>query len=267
MQRPHINMTPYTGGGKMEMVREALTQLGLAGSEAKVYFALLELESSTVGPIIEKAGVPDSKIYSLLEKLKEKGLASYVIKNNVKHFQAANPERLVRLIEEREEDLHEQKRRLIERVIPAIEERRKLTEDKQEATVYESMAGLAAAFQLILDTLSRGEEYYVFMLGEELATPGAIRFFNNFHAKRVQRGIAIRLLSHKRNRSIVDKWHNSPDLRIRYTSQKLPVGTFVFKDHIMTIVWGEKPTAFLIKSRKNYEHYREFFEDVWGKAS
>lgn len=251
----------------MEIAREALTQLGLASSEAKVYFALLELESSTVGPIIEKAQVPDSKIYLILEKLKEKGLASFVIKNNVKHFQAAGPERLVQLIEERERKLAEQKLRLEEEVIPAIEERRRLTEDKQEAIVYESMAGLHSAFQLILDALSRGDEYYVFMLGEELATPQAVRFFNSFHAKRIERGIAIRLLSHKRNQKIVAKWHTTPDLQIRYTSQKLPVGTFLFSGHVMTVIWGERPTAFVIKSHKNYEHYKEFFEDVWASAS
>ena len=54
------------------METKTLKGIGLTDSEIKVYFALLELESSTVGKIIEKSRVPDSKIYSILEKLKEK---------------------------------------------------------------------------------------------------------------------------------------------------------------------------------------------------
>ena len=78
-----------------------LSQIGLTNSDIKVYFALLELESSTVGPIIKKSRVPDSKIYAILEKLKSRGLVSFVIKNNVKHFQCADPKNLISIIEEK----------------------------------------------------------------------------------------------------------------------------------------------------------------------
>src|SRR3989338_38938 len=126
------------------METEVLKQVGLSEGEIKVYFALLELESSTVGRIIEKSGVPDSKIYMILEKLKEKGLASFVIKNNVKHFQASDPKNILRLLTEREKAIRLQKKELEDKIIPEIEKRRKLTEDKQEAVVYESMEGLMA---------------------------------------------------------------------------------------------------------------------------
>src|SRR3989338_11592767 len=122
-----------------------LKQLGLSEGEIKVYFALLELESSTVGKIIEKAGVPDSKIYTIMEKLKEKGLASFVIKNNVKHFQASDPKNILRLLNEKEKAIIAQKKEIEEKILPEIEKKRKLTEDKQEAVVYESMEGLMAA--------------------------------------------------------------------------------------------------------------------------
>jgi len=95
------------------MDTEVLMQLGLNESDVKVYFALLELESSSVGKIYEKAGVADSKIYVILEKLKGKGLVSFVVKNNVKHFQASDPKNLLRLISEKERELGEQKRELL----------------------------------------------------------------------------------------------------------------------------------------------------------
>ena len=54
---------------------------------------------------------------------------------------------------------------------------------------------------------------------------------------------------------------------VKYTTLKLPTGIFIFNDHVMTIVWKEKPTAFIIKSKNNYERYKEFFEEVWKTAT
>jgi len=38
--------------------------------------------------------IPASKVYEVLDKLMKKGLAAHIIKNNVKHFEAANPKQL-----------------------------------------------------------------------------------------------------------------------------------------------------------------------------
>ena len=74
---------------------ELLKEIGLTDSEIKVYVALLEIGSSSKGPIVDKSGVASSKIYELLEKLMQKGLVSQVIKSNVKYFEAAPPKRLL----------------------------------------------------------------------------------------------------------------------------------------------------------------------------
>ncbi|MFH0837291.1 MAG: helix-turn-helix domain-containing protein [Candidatus Aenigmatarchaeota archaeon] len=248
------------------METQTLNQIGLSGSEIKVYFALLKLESSTVGPIIKLSTVPDSKIYVILDKLKEKGLVSFVIKNNVKHFQASDPKNLIRLLNEKSNEIAEQKNKLEREIIPQIEARRKFTEDISEAIVYESYDGLRSAFNLIVDTLNRGDEYQVFMLGDALEDKRVIRFFQNYHKKRIERGINVRLLSNNMFRNTILKAHKYKGMKIRFTDKTLPIGTFVFKNHVMTIVWDEKPTAFVIKSRKNYDYYKEFFDETWENS-
>jgi HTH-type transcriptional regulator, sugar sensing transcriptional regulator len=245
---------------------ETLKDIGLSDGEIKVYFALLELESSSVGPIIEKSKVPDSKIYSLLEKLKEKGLVSFVVKNNVKHFQASDPKNLLQIISDKEEEIAKQKKSLKDEILPGIEKRRKLTEDKQEAIVYESFEGVKAAYNLLLSSLRKGEEYQVFMLGSVLEQKNVSTFFHNFHQKRIDKGIRVRLLSERTHKTRFNLWGKLKGIQIKYAKTKLPVGTFIFKDHVMTVIWEDKPTAIVIKSKKNYEHYKEFFEDMWNIA-
>ena len=120
------------------MDTEILEQIGLSKNEIKVYFALLELDQSSATPIVRKAKIPNSKIYPTLDKLIQKGLVSSVIKNNVKYFQASNPEHLIDFIKQKEKQLFEQENK-IKDLIPQIELNRKLAQEKQEAKIYEGI--------------------------------------------------------------------------------------------------------------------------------
>jgi len=244
-----------------------LSQLGLNDSEIKVYLALLDMESSTVGPIIKNAGVPDSKIYIILEKLKTKGLVSFVIKNNVRHYQASDPKNLIRLLDEREKEIEEQKERIRKELIPQIEERRKITEDKQEALVYEGLGGMKAAFGYVLSTMNKGEEYSVFVLGKEYERKESIHFFNNYHKKRIEKGVKVKFISEEYGAKIIKKYYNYTLMQHRVSKQKIPIGTLIFKGHVMIVSWQDKPTAFIIKSEKAYEYYKAFFEHVWNSCN
>jgi sugar-specific transcriptional regulator TrmB len=57
----------------MESVVEKLRRVGLTEYEAKAYVALLNTHLCTATQVSEKSGVPRTKIYSVLESLKQKG--------------------------------------------------------------------------------------------------------------------------------------------------------------------------------------------------
>src|SRR3990167_5828378 len=80
-----------------------LEELGFTHNEALTYTALLGIGETTTGAIVKKTGLHRVLIYDALESLIRKGLASYVIKENIKYFQAADPQRLLDFIQEKEE--------------------------------------------------------------------------------------------------------------------------------------------------------------------
>ena len=86
-------------------IKRLLQDLGLEEKEAKVYLALLSLGETTATKISKKTNLDRTLIYQLGNKLIEKGLASYIIKNNVRYFSAANPEKLVQDLKEKEKQL------------------------------------------------------------------------------------------------------------------------------------------------------------------
>ncbi|MFA6462316.1 MAG: helix-turn-helix domain-containing protein [Candidatus Woesearchaeota archaeon] len=241
---------------------ELLEQLGLSQNEIKVYFSLLELEQSSATPIVKKAKIPNSKVYPILDKLIQKGLVSFVIKNNVKYFQASDPKHLIELLEKKEAQLLEQKEE-IEKLIPQIELQRKLAKQHQEATVYEGIKGVKAAFTNLLNELQNEEEYLVFTLGEELETEALRHFFRDYHKKRIEKRVKVRLIAPLKIKNTIEAHHLYPGMKVRYSTEELPTGIFIFKDKVMTLVWGEQPTAFVITSQKNAQQYQKFFEERW----
>ena len=139
---------------------DLLEAIGLTKAEIKVYMALLDLGSSTTSPIVEKSRASSSKIYEILEKLIQKGLASFVIKSGIKYFEAASPSRLLDYMRDKEESLSKQRQEL-QRIIPELELKQEYSKYKSEAAIFRGLKGVKTAYEDILKTLKSGDEYYV----------------------------------------------------------------------------------------------------------
>ena len=83
---------------------------------------------------MKKTGLHRVLIYDALESLIKKGLASYVIKENIKYFQAADPQRLLNFIEEKQEQAKS--------IIPELALLQTQSHKKQTVSIYEGIKGL-----------------------------------------------------------------------------------------------------------------------------
>ena len=122
------------------MYEELLSGIGLNKSEIAVYFALLEIGSSTTGPIIKKAGISAGKAYLILDKLLEKGLVTYSIKGGTKSYQAKDPERILDYLDEKESDLKKKKKQ-IQDVIPKLKAQYEENKYRPITEVFEGIIG------------------------------------------------------------------------------------------------------------------------------
>ncbi len=166
------------------MLIDQLTELGLTQNEAKVYVTLLELGRTTTGSIIQKSCLYRVMVYDILDKLLEKGLVTYVIKKNIKHFQAENPDKILILLEE--------KQNIAKQLIPQLEKLKpKITVDHNQhngAFIYEGWKGIKAAQENYFKSMNKTKKQHK---GEYLMI-GASRqlhkrldaYFNYFHERR-----------------------------------------------------------------------------------
>ena len=88
-------------------MQTSLEKLGLSGRESKVYQILLDVGPTTITKIINKTGIPSSKIYDVLRRLEQKGLVTYILVKRKKEFHPANPKKLFDLIKEKGELINE----------------------------------------------------------------------------------------------------------------------------------------------------------------
>jgi len=232
--------------------RKALEIIGLSEGETKVYMSLLKLGSVPVSKVKEDTQLHRTTIYDFVESLINKGLASYVVKNNIKFYQAAHPSKLSEFIKEKEE--------LVKEVIPDLT---KLAEIEKEEIKVETYKGVEGFKTLLNDVIRVGKDMVGFGIDET-------KFKERFpiliekHFKNEERiGMKERLLSSENTKFIYKKLTASyrfiPD---QYFN---PTPTIVYGDRVAIMVW-EPLTIVIIKNSELADSYRKHFELLWKMA-
>jgi len=248
------------------METKILEELGFTQGEIKVYLALLKLRESSIGNIAKKSGVTPSKTYPILEKLKEKGLITSIIKNKTKFFQLLNPNRLLNFLDEKEKKISKQKEK-IKHILPLLSAFQK-EESDQFATIYETFNGIKSLYDEILESLIKNKSDFIgFTLGDEYKTKEANLFFKNYDAKRKNNSIKTKLIALESQRKFLENnYSKNKNIEIKYVEHSTPSGVIIFDNNVATLLWGEIPIAFVIYSKQNAENYKNFFNELWVKA-
>ncbi|MBW2966646.1 hypothetical protein KY342_06090 [Candidatus Woesearchaeota archaeon] len=245
------------------MRKEILEEIGLTRSEINVYLALLELGSNTTGKIVDKAEVASSKIYEILDKLIQKGLVSFIIKSGVKYFEAAPPERIMDYMNEKEAKFNKQKDEL-QKILPELELKRKLSKYKSEATIFKGIKGTKTAFDDVLKTMQKGEEYYV--MGATEPSPIFSRFIRHYHKQRSKKGIKVKLLFSEQGRPWADNIKDMPFTEIKFAPSQLLTSSFVlmYKDKtLITVSSKQDITLFRIDNKEVTDSFISQFKLLW----
>lgn len=249
------------------MDTQLLEKIGFTKGEIKVYFSLIELGESSSGAIIIKSKVSRSKVYEILERLKEKGLVSEVIKQNIKYFQAADPKVILEYIKNKETELKQQAEDF-KKILPSLESKQKQQEEKQEVKVFTGIEGIKTFWNWLLDQLEKEDEYLAFSFSKEATeNQSLIYMFQDFHKKRGEKGINAKILSSEK-KELAKVGMNFPKTKhyqFRETKHILPTGISISGDVVATFNWGKVPRVFAIICKDNAEQYRKFFYDVWNE--
>lgn len=246
------------------MYEEQLIQeAGLTQGEAKVYLALLEIGSSSAGPIIDKAKVARSFIYNILNHLIDKGLVGYVIKDKTRIYTAADPDRILDYINKRQDEL-EKKKHEVEQLIPKLNLLSSMSQ-KTKVNIYEGFKGIQTCFENYENHLKEGEEYLCLgVLTEQ--TQKFHNYWKRHHLKREKQKVKARMLFNQgTSKEVLVNRNSYKDCDSRYmpTNVQTPSWFFIYKDTCAIFLQAPQQFAIEIQNKEIAQTMRTYFEDFW----
>lgn len=236
----------------IQKIIEGLTQAGLTKTETKVYLTLLELGESLAGKIANNANLYRKNVYDALNNLHKKGLVSFVIKSNRKHWRAIDPKKIDSIMNEKLE--------LIRSIIPELSEKFKTRTKTREVIYFEGLRGMKSFYD---DMYKENKNIYV--IGATGKAYTQLKYFiHSWNKKMNKLRVHIYALwnSDSINRKNFIRELKSKN-KILPRNFSTPTQIFIYGDKSAIVMWSEEPLCVLIKSKEITSGFKKYFNFMW----
>ncbi len=167
--------------------------MGFSDKSAKVYLALLQLGPSSVRKLAEFCELNRGTTYDTLKWLQEKGIVTFYQKQTKQYFVAENPEKLLNLAKNQEEELKDAQIR-ISKAIPELQALYNKGGERPVARYYEKDE-VSKILQDVLDTCEEtGDMMYRIYSAEEIREY-LYDSFDTFSDVRIAKGIGVKVIA------------------------------------------------------------------------
>jgi predicted DNA-binding transcriptional regulator len=234
---------------------EKLQQIGLNEKECKIYLALLEAET-VVSDIAQKTKINRSLLYTLLTQLMQKGIVSYIIKNNVRHYRAAEPEKILSILKE--------KQQIFRSLLPELHAYKGIKKKKPIVEVFEGKEGIKS---ILNDVLRVKKEWYAFDVpGKGPSILGVTAHI--FQKQRQKAKIPLSVICVKTKDGIKrgKDFEKMQYTKVKYMSEqyKSPASHWVYGNTLAIIFWYEEfPFAIRVIDNNLAKSYKSHFNALW----
>jgi len=231
-------------------MKKQLISIGFSDKDAEIYLALIGLGKSSIADLMKKTSIERRTIYDVLERLIQKGWASYFEENGKKYYLATSPELILK-------DL-EQKNREFEKIIPTLTS---LKEKSSEAKV-EILKGVKGLRTIFLEIIHLKEIHYAFgniapFITDEKYTLAVREFLEYLEG----RGIREKIIYPK----------GEPIKKIKGGQYKEldkslipPTPTIIYGDVTAQFIFTDPITIIKTTSKEITETNRKYFDTFWN---
>ena len=240
----------------MSMYEEQLKEFGLTDNELRIYLLLLKQGMMNPSEISQKLGLHRGYIYDALERMQEKEVVNYILKNNKKFFQATNPENLVELLKFKLENF--------QKIVPDL---MKMAEIKKEETKVELHKGKRVYRILLKDIISslkKGDEVYLIGIDEEILLneiePIYLKqYLNTIKSKNIKEKIIIK----KGGKKLKDSNLSYKELEEEFIGKTAQI---IYNSKVAIFILGTPYYLIIIDNKEVAETYRKQFDILWKIA-
>ncbi len=237
---------------------EELGEFGLSENEIQTYIALLKTGISTANRIAEITGIKRSTTYDNLSLLINKGIVSKIMKEHVQYYEAAQPEKLIYLLEERKDR--------IKKILPKLKSIQESTSEKTGVTYFEGKKGVLTVLN---DIISENKELW-FYGSRTMAKTALAHYPDNFIYKRAENKIFLKaILAEEDREHPAYKEKNIIKLSSLKFSKDLngvSANVFIYSNRVAFMSSGENLVGIIIKNKEILNQQKKIFEMLWKNA-
>lgn len=243
------------------MYKDTLEGLGLSPNEAKIYESLIELGSASVSQISVKGKIHRRNVYDAINRLLEKGLIFQIFQKGENIYEAVNPDKLLELIHEKENNLN--------KILPSLRKLYKEKSSDEMAFIYKGPEGFK---NYMRDMIRVGKTTYFIGAKALWFTPSVSqRFLSDFKESMKKQKVKHYTIFDPRVKKEMPEAIKKVggEYRIFPDEYATPGVCDIFGDYVVTFNsvsignFGEDGTIFVMKNKKLAENFKTWFKFMW----
>lgn len=238
-------------------ITEKLAEIGLTPNQITVYLELIKAKKCRANVIIKSTKLHRSIVYTCLDELLAKGLASKLTQNGVSIFEATSPKNLVEMMDT--------KRRTAETVADDL--LNIMQQAPRDIRIFEGDQGVVNARERSL-VLPAGETVYVLGGSKLTSTPNYENIWLPYHKKRYGKGIKAKIFFDRtvppEHLAIRNAW---PLTEAKYLPFKtdMPAWFEAYGQTFSVGVPAQESVVFSMNSPEASNALKSFFEYLWNQ--
>lgn len=239
--------------------QSVLEEIGLTKSKAVVYMAALQVGTGSVQEIASVAKLPRTTTHEVVSQLLQMGLISYSNKGRKRTYSVENPERLLRLLKEKEEKVVE--------ALPSLLSIFNTKGDRPTVRFFDGVEGVKTVFEdtlTVKDKVLRG----IISMEDLYVTPGK-EFMDSYVKRRIDSKIWLEVVR-SRGKEVDSNWLSSgKELReLRYAPEKLvfPTTMYLYDNKIALIGTKKENFGMIIESSELFLTQQNLFQLLWSTS-
>lgn len=244
------------------MLEQELTSIGLNEKEAKIYLASLELGQSTVQSIAVKAAINRATTYFVIDGLMQRGLMSSFHKGKKQYFIAADPERLIEILEQEKEEI-EKKKDAFKKIIPQLQSLNNKDKGRPVVRYYEGKDGIYAMVDEFLK-VKKGTVYFAYSVDavdKIFSSEDRIKWRDN----RVKRDIDAKAIYTYKMGQLNDV-PRSEGIKVPFEKFPITGDIAIYENKIRLASLGDRISGIIIEDEEIAKSLKAVFDLAWEAA-
>jgi len=233
-------------------MKEILHSIGFDEKESKIYLALLKAGQSSVSGLLKHTQIERRTIYDVLERLVQKGHASYFEENKTKIFIPTKPEVILTELE--------QKKAMFEKIIPKLSQ---LEKNPKEVKV-EILKGIKGLTTIFHEIVEKNQNHISFGdLSPLIYKKKYNRLIKQFLSTIEKKGLKEKIIYTKGDN--IEKIKNG---QYRFVEKEMvfPTPTLIYGNTIIQYVYTDPITIIKITSKEIANTHKKYFNYFWKLA-